>query len=118
MSDDAWFELSQLLVDASPGIKGRLLSTLRGIGPEHAEKWIDRRRNKDVFDARDPAPERNQFIYSPTSVLHNHVHNRFYAGRPNSKLHIIFIDTEPEFELMVDALKVSLCVHQEACPVN
>lgn len=146
MSDEAWLELSQLLVMQSPGIKTRLLNTLRHIHPEEQSNWIERydelqsnqqqqrqrqynsntttNRNEPQYNNGNNAS--SSFIEkNPNCLVHhnfpqqqmawtnggNHQqqqNNRYYKGKYNLKLTILFVDNEKDFEFMLNYLQVSL----------
>ena len=112
MSDEAWFELSALLVRSTPGIKSRLVNTLRNIGPDEAERWLDHYNNPAKYDAQHVFQSNsNQFVYSSDNALGYYSNvsggNRYYVGRPHTKLTIQFVDNEEDFEKMIEVLKVS-----------
>ena len=104
MSEESWIELSQMLVDTSPGIKYRLLNTLQGISFYDKQLWIERydRKNNPYGDQphRNTVPAHKSFVHRPTNQ------GRFYKGRPNTNLTVKFVDNEGDFEWILDFLKV------------
>lgn len=111
LSEEAWLELSHLLVLQSPGIKPRLLNTLRNIDEDEKTRWLERFENRHEYDLQYRTLDRNCMVHH-NSAHHqgwtsNQRHNyRYYSGRYNSKLTIKFVDTEKEFEFMLDYLQV------------
>ena len=112
MSDEAWLELSSLLVQTSPGLKNRLCNTLRHIDPEEESHWLERFVHQNEYDQQYVAPTRNSFVHEPlpppTYHYNQHANFRYYSGRPYSKLMVKFVDDEEAFEFMLDYLQVGL----------
>lgn len=115
MSDEAWLELSHLLVQSTPAIKPRVVNTLRNISPEELDRWSRRLRNPELY-AVQPLLN-NEFTYVPgartlgSSNPHQQQqqqHYRYYTGRPGRSLLIKFVDNTPDFEAMLVYMKVGI----------
>lgn len=106
MSDEAWLELSHLLVQSTPNIKSRLMNTLRNINPEELDRWSRRLRYPERYVVQ-PLPN-NEFTYTPgvgTGYRQPHLHYRYYTGRPRKNLHVKFVDSVADFEAMLTYLQ-------------
>jgi len=117
MSNEAWLELSQLLVDSSPTIKNRLLNTLRNIGTDEEQEWLERYERFEKYEEQHRASVLNPFVHIPNnqySYRNSQVHKnvRVYVGsqKPYWKLTIKFVDNETDFEYMLDELQVCVCL--------
>lgn len=108
MSDEAWLELSHLLVQSTPNIKSRLMSTLRNYNPDELERWNRRLRYPDRFVVQPLV--NNEFTYVPGSGGTAHrlppIHSRYYIGRPKKNLLVKFVDNVADFEAMLTYLQV------------
>ena len=107
MSDDAWFELSCMLVRASPIIMTRFLKTLKTYSLDDTCYWLEKYKQ---FDRRPiatvPNPCCPEDLYPDLKKFPNQP-TRHYIG--DIKLKILFVYKEDQFELMLNYLKVRLC---------
>lgn len=108
MSDEAWLELSHLLVQSTPNIKNRVMNTLRNINADELERWNRRLRYPEQYVVQPLV--NNEFTYVPGSragCSNPTQQYRYYTGRPLRSILIKFVEDVVDFEGMLVYLKVS-----------
>ena len=109
MSDAGWFELSQLLVDASPNLRSRLLKTLHSINADEYKSWQIYYRKANNGTSMAGGRCSNEYTNCSDWVMDANPHSRFYTGKlypPKWKLPIKFVDSVEALDFILDSLKV------------